>query len=152
MAKPHLRSGEVERALRAAPAHALPEALAGAVTARFPQVTGARLYLVDYRLASLLPAESPSEHEPIAVPGTPAGRAFASLRPVPDPAGSRARRVFVPVAARGDRMGVLALDVDAPAPGRTSRSWPTSARSRAARSRWPGRSPTGTSGSAATAG
>lgn len=114
MAKPHLRSGEVERALRAAPAHALPEALAGAVTARFPQVTGARLYLVDYRLASLLPAESPSEHEPIAVPGTPAGRAFASLRPVPDPAGSRARRVFVPVAARGDRMGVLALDVDAP--------------------------------------
>ncbi|MEW2359596.1 PP2C family protein-serine/threonine phosphatase [Spirillospora sp. NPDC029432] len=106
----------VERALRGTPAHSLPEALATAVGELFPAAGPARILLADYHLRVLLPADralpGDPEREAVNVHGTAAGRAFASLAPVLDPGPGHV--LYVPVTARGERLGVLAVPFTAP--------------------------------------
>ncbi|GAA0252504.1 PP2C family protein-serine/threonine phosphatase [Actinomadura nitritigenes] len=121
----HGRAAEVERALRTAPAHALPETLAALLQRELPRIRGARLLVNDYHSRLLLPVEPfptaparPAGGEPAApvrIHGSAAGRAFVSRRPVvePVPGGGSKRpdgmdaRVYSPVTARGERLGVL---------------------------------------------
>ncbi|WP_433336657.1 PP2C family protein-serine/threonine phosphatase [Spirillospora sp. CA-294931] len=102
---------EIERVLRATPAHTLPEALEEEIRARLPEVTGVRLLLADYNLKTLVSPGEGEGDEPIRVRGTHAGRAFASRRPVSRrvvvDADGPASEIFVPVTARGERLGVL---------------------------------------------
>ncbi|MQY02059.1 PP2C family protein-serine/threonine phosphatase [Actinomadura macrotermitis] len=106
------RACGVERALRDAPAHSLPEALAGALGRIFPEGSAFRLLLADYNLRSLLPFEPAAGEEPVRVNGTEAGRAFTALRVVTSD--GPPFRVFVPIAARGDRLGVFTLTLPEP--------------------------------------
>ncbi|KAB2363673.1 PP2C family protein-serine/threonine phosphatase [Actinomadura montaniterrae] len=122
----HGRAADVERALRTAPAHALPETLAALLGRELPRVRSARLLVNDYHSRVLLPVEPfpsaparPAGGEPAAplrIRGSAAGRAFVSRRPAVEPAPDDAGRpdgagttVFVPVTARGERLGVLEL-------------------------------------------
>ncbi|MDL4819347.1 PP2C family protein-serine/threonine phosphatase [Actinomadura opuntiae] len=121
----HGRAARVERALRLAPAHALPETLTALFRQELPQIREVRLLVNDYHSRVLLPVEPfraapgrPAGGEPaggaaggaaggepaapIRIRGTAPGRAFVSRRRVVDSA-----VVFVPVTARGERLGVL---------------------------------------------
>ncbi|MER6817847.1 hypothetical protein ABT299_52125, partial [Spirillospora sp. NPDC000708] len=53
----HGRAAEVERTLRTAPAHALPETLAALLQRELPRIRGARLLVNDYHSRILLPVE-----------------------------------------------------------------------------------------------
>ncbi|WP_199747791.1 PP2C family protein-serine/threonine phosphatase [Actinomadura sp. WAC 06369] len=111
----------MERALRSAPAHALPEALAAALAEGRPGLAAVRLLLNDYHSRLLLPvpphgdaAEPAGDGGVLRVRGTAAGRAFVSRRPVRsspgrDGGGAAPEVLFVPVVSRGERMGVLEL-------------------------------------------
>ncbi|MBW8486181.1 PP2C family protein-serine/threonine phosphatase [Actinomadura parmotrematis] len=101
----------VERALREAPANALPEALIATLRLNYPRVAAVRLLLADYHLRSLLPVGPEEPADPVRVHGTAAGRAFATGRVVTEDGAA----VSVPVTARGDRLGVLAITLSAPA-------------------------------------
>ncbi|MFF5258184.1 PP2C family protein-serine/threonine phosphatase [Actinomadura viridis] len=118
----------VERALRAAPSHSLPEVLTARIGDLFPAAGRTRLLLADYHMRVLFPAdldpmEGDREPEAVKVHGTAAGRAFASLGSVLAPArasagGGEPRQVlYVPVTARGERLGVLSVELTGPAPG-----------------------------------
>ncbi|MFB4301748.1 PP2C family protein-serine/threonine phosphatase [Actinomadura sp. NTSP31] len=108
----HGRAAEVERALRLAPAHALPETLSALFRQDPPRIRAARLLVNDYHSRVLLPVEPyraaparPAGGEPAApirIQGSAAGRAFVSRRRVVD-----SGFAFVPVTARGERLGVL---------------------------------------------
>ncbi|MBE1530240.1 PP2C family protein-serine/threonine phosphatase [Actinomadura algeriensis] len=107
----------VERALRTAPAHAIPEALAAALERVRPSFAALRILVNDYHSRVLLPVP-PLDSGPAAdgsdtlrIRGTDAGRAFASRRPVRHSpgGGAAAELLFVPVTSRGERMGVLEL-------------------------------------------
>ncbi|GGV30281.1 phosphatase [Actinomadura cremea] len=106
----------MERALRSAPAHAIPEALAAALGVARPGLTAVRLLVNDYHSRVLLPvpplgAVQEDGAGGLRIRGTDAGRAFASRRPVrhsPDGA-APGSTLFVPVTSRGERMGVLEL-------------------------------------------
>ncbi|MBO2462077.1 PP2C family protein-serine/threonine phosphatase [Actinomadura violacea] len=132
----HGRAAEVERALRTAPAHALPETLTAVLGRELPRIRRARLLVNDYHSRVLLPVEPflpvparPAGGEPAApiwIRGSAAGRAFVSRRAVvapgpaerpgpPDGAGAAdgdgaGAAVFVPVTARGERLGVLEFE------------------------------------------
>lgn len=110
---PSHRPAEVERIVRAAPAHSLPESLEAAIVARVPGVLAVRLLLADYHLSVLLPSDGGRETAPVPMHGTAAGQAFVSRRTVLDPAGpaggTAAHEVFTPVTARGERLGVLGV-------------------------------------------
>ncbi|WP_242903682.1 PP2C family protein-serine/threonine phosphatase [Actinomadura terrae] len=111
------RPAEVERAIRSAPAHSLPEALEKALMAQLPVVVAAQLLLADYRLNVLLPVQDKHGAEALRVHGTPAGQAFASRRPVVQQstlAQEPACQIFAPVTARGERLGVLSVLTKAP--------------------------------------
>lgn len=115
MTSPH-RWRKVESALGAAPAHSLPEALTAAVLTELPQASSLRLLLADYQRRILLPVDDGVPAKPVQVNGTPAGRAFTSLRPVPTPAivgTAGERRLYTPVTARGERLGVLEIRLTA---------------------------------------
>ncbi|MFD0902063.1 PP2C family protein-serine/threonine phosphatase [Actinomadura sediminis] len=109
----------MERALRSAPAHALPEALAAALEGARPGLAGVRLLVNDYHSRVLLPVPplgaGPGDGTGVLrVRGTDAGRAFVSRRPVRhsprrDGGGAAPEVLFVPVVSRGERMGVLEL-------------------------------------------
>ncbi|GAA3935077.1 PP2C family protein-serine/threonine phosphatase [Actinomadura viridis] len=127
----------VERALRAAPSHALPEVLAARIRDLFPAAGRARLLLADYHLRVLFPADldpldGDREPEAVKVHGTAAGRAFASLGSVLAPAraaagGGEPRQVlYVPVTARGERLGVLSVELTGSASPSGSASGPVS--------------------------
>jgi len=96
------------RAMFAAPAYGVVEALATALRAEYG-VTGCELLLVDYCLTRLQPVLRPDPAVPIT--GTLEGRAFIDQQVVADEA-ARGRRLVVPVTARGDRLGVLVLRWD----------------------------------------
>ncbi|MFD0687657.1 PP2C family protein-serine/threonine phosphatase [Actinomadura fibrosa] len=144
----HGRPAKVERALRLAPAHSLPETLAATLRDEYPPITSARLLVNDYhsrfllQVAPLLAVPAPAGDttpsavaaavaaaeeppEPLRIHGSDAGRAFVSRRPVllsadgsldghggqggdgdPD---APPQTLFVPVTARGERLGVLEL-------------------------------------------
>lgn len=88
----------VRRRLAEAPADRVVECLAETVEAEYA-VTDVELFLVDYRLAALLPIGGGT---PVTRPGDPAWRSFDHQSEV-----SGGQSTFLPVTARGERMGVL---------------------------------------------
>ncbi|WP_131739314.1 PP2C family protein-serine/threonine phosphatase [Actinomadura roseirufa] len=124
------RPATVERALRAAPAHSVPETLAAALRHAFPRVSAVRLLVNDYHSRALLPvgphrvvpvsgpAAEPVDGlagpapEPIRIQGTAPGRAFVSRRRVEDTDDDGGTLLYVPVVARGERLGVLEIRAD----------------------------------------
>ncbi|NKZ07485.1 PP2C family protein-serine/threonine phosphatase [Actinomadura latina] len=116
----HGRPAGIERALRAAPAHAVPEALAGALRREYPRISAVRLLVSDYHTRVLLPVEpagtpagpeAEPAAEPLAIRRSTAGRAFVSRRVAvstsEDGGGPRDTTTYIPVTARGERLGVL---------------------------------------------
>ena len=88
----------VRRALTQAGAEAVPECLAEALATEFT-AADVELYLVDYRLAALLPL---SGGPAVTRPGDPAWRCFDHQSEV-----NHGKAVYLPVTARGERIGVL---------------------------------------------
>jgi hypothetical protein len=88
----------VRHALLEAPADRLVECLAE-TTAKAYAVSNLELLLVDYRLATLLPVLAGA---PVTRPGDPAWRSFDHQSEV-----TAGHVRYVPVTARGERMGVL---------------------------------------------
>ncbi|MCM4080673.1 PP2C family protein-serine/threonine phosphatase [Paractinoplanes hotanensis] len=95
----------LRRILTDAAADAVPERLAEALAAQYGLLR-TELYLVDYRLAALVPifGDHPRTH-----PGDPAWRCFDHQTAVQEK-----DVMFLPVSSRGERIGVLACE---PAPG-----------------------------------
>ena len=94
----------IQRLLIAAPADAVPEALAEGLAKDYG-ITDVELLLVDYRLAALLPLIAGPA---VTHPGDPAWRCFDHQSEV-----TAGQAVFLPVSIRGERVGVLRC---APAP------------------------------------
>jgi serine phosphatase RsbU (regulator of sigma subunit) len=92
------RAIAVRRAMTEAPADTVLECLAD-VLAKEYAITEVELYLVDYRLAALMPLIGGA---PVVRPGDPAWRCFDHQSEVTD--GTTA---YVPVTTRGERLGVL---------------------------------------------
>ena len=88
----------VRRALTESGAEVVPERLAEALSKEYAAVD-VELYLVDYRLAALLPLFGGS---PVTRAGDPAWRSFDHQSEVDD-----GKAVYLPVTARGERLGVL---------------------------------------------
>jgi serine phosphatase RsbU (regulator of sigma subunit) len=93
-----------QRAMADAPADAVVECLAQALDKEFA-VTDVELFLVDYRLAALMPLLGGA---PVTRPGDPAWRCFDHQSEV-----TAGRSAYLPVTVRGERLGVLRC---APAP------------------------------------
>lgn len=104
---------EVERAIRADPAHSLPESLEKAIMEGLPDVVDVRLLLADYHLSVLLSPDGELGGDPIQMLGTAAGQVFISRRPILEPItledGRAASEILAPVLARGERLGVLGV-------------------------------------------
>ena len=90
----------IRRVLAEAPADAVVEQLAERMAEEY-DVEDLELLLVDYRLSALLPLLS---GPPVTRPGDPAWRSFDHQSEV-----SAGRVTYLPVTARGERMGVLRL-------------------------------------------
>ncbi|NDU76503.1 SpoIIE family protein phosphatase [Actinomadura sp. DSM 109109] len=127
----HGRTARIERALRAAPAYALPEVLEAALSKEYPGVSAARLLVCDYHSRVLMPvapllatscpdgtaldaAGQDAGEEAggtIGIRRTPAGRSFTTGRVLAsaegDGDGSGGAATYIPVGARGERLGVL---------------------------------------------
>lgn len=109
-----MRSGERVAATLAAldaasPAH-IPAVLRG-LLAEHLKARNVELLIVDYRLAVLHAVDSAAAAIP--VDGTTAGRAFTSQQPVVEPCPDTGVRIWVPITVRGERFGVLQLDLPA---------------------------------------
>lgn len=99
----------VLRAIKDAPAASVADGLADALAKEYG-IGDVELYLVDYRLAALMPV---LDSAPITRPGDPAWRCFDHQSEVVD-----GEALHLPVTARGERLGVLRCspwpdDVDA---------------------------------------
>lgn len=105
---------DIERAVRAAPPHALVEtvrnALAASYDARYVQ-----LLLADYGMTVLKPVGPAPGHEPtLSMHNSPQGRTFGSQRPHEEPAGNGDQvDHHFPVTVRGERLGVLSVRLPA---------------------------------------
>ncbi|MFA1547712.1 PP2C family protein-serine/threonine phosphatase [Actinomadura chokoriensis] len=137
------RPALTERALRAAPAHAVPEALAVALAQEYPQVSGVRLLVCDYHSRLLLPVEpfaaatvsgpgngdgdgeahgeahgdGEADDDVLAIRQSTAGRAYLSRSVLLDTSeddGPRETTTYIPVTARGERLGVLEVTSSEP--------------------------------------
>ncbi len=97
---------ELTQALHAATAADLGNVVAGRAKALFG-ASDVDLLVIDYRSSSLSSAMSAAE--PLAVDSTPAGRVFASQQSASTDGASGGYRALLPVTARGNRIGVLAL-------------------------------------------
>src|SRR5450631_1874899 len=69
---------------------------------------GAEILLIDYHQSHLVPFADGGGGTPVPVDSHPAGRAFASGRPVEDD-----DHVYLPLSVYGERMGVLAVRLPA---------------------------------------
>jgi serine phosphatase RsbU (regulator of sigma subunit) len=92
------RAIAVRRAMTEAPADTVLECLAE-VLAKEYAISEVDLYLVDYRLAALMPLIGGA---PVTRPGDPAWRSFDHQSEVTD-----GTTTYVPVTTRGERLGVL---------------------------------------------
>ncbi|WP_199442754.1 PP2C family protein-serine/threonine phosphatase [Umezawaea beigongshangensis] len=103
-----------ERAMRSSAPHSLLNVLRATLRADFDVVT-ADLLLADYRLSVLQPViELPHTADPLPIRTTAAGRAFTSQQVVLEPSPDRSGVVVnLPVAVRGDRLGVLVVELPA---------------------------------------
>ncbi|SDO67631.1 PP2C family protein-serine/threonine phosphatase [Lentzea jiangxiensis] len=107
----------VEEALRAAAPHALLD-VARVHLRQLYQADAVQLLLADYALTMLQPvAELPYTSKPIPVNGSTPGQAFGAQQAFVEHRSGTAVTVHLPVTVRGDRLGVLALDLpDVPEP------------------------------------
>jgi serine phosphatase RsbU (regulator of sigma subunit) len=71
-------------------------------------VAGAEILLIDYHQSHLVPFADGGGGTPVPVDSHPAGRAFASGRPVEDD-----DHLYLPLSVYGERMGVLAVRLPA---------------------------------------
>jgi serine phosphatase RsbU (regulator of sigma subunit) len=94
---------EVERAIwRARPAQ-LAEVAREAIDA-WLGADGSEVLLIDYHQSHLVPFAGGTGGRAVPVDGHPAGRAYASCRAMPDE-----DRLYLPLSAHGERIGVLAV-------------------------------------------
>ncbi|GAA1869205.1 PP2C family protein-serine/threonine phosphatase [Actinomadura bangladeshensis] len=114
------RPAAIERALRAAPAHAVPEALAAVLRREYPQISAVRLLVSDYHSRVLLPVEpvpavpgaaADAADDALPIRQSTAGRAYVTrgvlVAGAEDGGGPRETLTYIPVTARGERLGVL---------------------------------------------
>jgi len=95
-----------QRAMFEAPAHALVDHFAAALREHYG-ATGVEVLLADFQLTALCPVLGTGP--PVPVTGTPAGQSFVDQRAVGSD-GPVGARIILPVAARGDALGVVVLD------------------------------------------
>ncbi len=107
-----------ERALRDSPPHALLDVLRAALQADFG-ATDSELLLADYRLSVLQPVTRlPHTAAPMPIRTSTAGRAFTAQQTLLEPVHGDGVTAYLPVAVRGDRLGVLAVTLpDVPGDG-----------------------------------
>ncbi|MFB8005039.1 PP2C family protein-serine/threonine phosphatase [Nocardia sp. NPDC056000] len=101
-----------ETALRASAPHALLDVIRDTLRTDFAALS-VELLLADYRLSVLQPVtELPHTATPLAIRTTTAGRAFTAQQALLEP-GPAAEGVVihVPVAVRGDRLGILRIEL-----------------------------------------
>ncbi|WP_190394227.1 PP2C family protein-serine/threonine phosphatase [Nocardiopsis quinghaiensis] len=108
------RSETVARALRGAPPHGLLTVLREALAEDYGAVS-AELFLADYGLKTLCHISEPGEcTEDLSVFNSVVGRVFGSQSGfVESDAESAVTAVHLPVSARGDRLGVLTVELKA---------------------------------------
>lgn len=109
---------EAERRLWLAAPHDLAD-VAEATVRELCDADAAEIYLTDYRMAYLQPVASGAA--PIALAGSPSGRALATAEPVLEPpatASAVSRRLLhLPLTVLGNRLGVLRVTLpDPPSP------------------------------------
>ncbi|MEU7005335.1 PP2C family protein-serine/threonine phosphatase [Streptomyces sp. NPDC046332] len=103
----------VERALRGAPAHRLLDSLRINLAQQFAAFS-VDLLLVDYGLTALRPVEpvqARTGSQPMALDSGPAGHAFTTQQPYLSGADGPTATAYLPVTVRGDRCGVLVVDL-----------------------------------------
>ncbi|MBC6457223.1 GAF domain-containing SpoIIE family protein phosphatase [Actinomadura sp. HBU206391] len=106
------RLSDAEQAIWQAQPHAVAGTALDVIAGHFP-VTGAEIYLSDYRMAFLIPVSAGGE--PIRMDNTPIGRAFAAQQTIteaataPEDRPHRAHQTHVPLSVHGDRLGVLSI-------------------------------------------
>lgn len=109
-----------ERALRGSPPHALLDVLRAGLRADF-RALGSELLLADYRLNVLQPVTTlPHTAKPLPIRTSTAGRAFTAQQVLLEPAEGDGVAAYVPVAVRGDRLGVLVVTLPE-VPGESAR-------------------------------
>lgn len=104
------RLAAIGRALRSAAGHELPEVLGEALRSNYG-VEGVEIYLVDLRLAVLEPVLEPGGPG-VPLVATAGGRAFCDQSVVREPL-DEGVALHLPLALRGDRIGVLWLRLPA---------------------------------------
>lgn len=100
----------LQQLVRAALERARPDATIAVLRSLLAEhlgVTGVRLLLANYQLTALRPIDDPDDRHVLR--DTPAGQAFETQQPVTQPARGQGVLVYLPVSARGDRIGVLQL-------------------------------------------
>ncbi|WP_116103613.1 PP2C family protein-serine/threonine phosphatase [Amycolatopsis thermalba] len=103
----------IDQELRSAAPHELLDVVRAHLAEHF-QAIGADLLMADYGLTMLQPvATLPYTTRPLPVAGSVAGEAFTSQQAVARPAHGGAVTLFLPVSVRGDRLGVLSVDLPA---------------------------------------
>jgi hypothetical protein len=100
----------VERALRTAAPHELPDVVGRELVRRYA-ADSVDLLVADYGLTVLQRVtDLPHTLAPVSVHNTPAGRAFGAQEPfVEGNFGDGSVCVHLPVSVRGDRLGVLSV-------------------------------------------
>ncbi|MGW2973027.1 PP2C family protein-serine/threonine phosphatase [Streptomyces mirabilis] len=101
---------DVDRALRAAPPHALLDTLRPLLTDVWGAID-ADLLLADYGMTVLQPVEEPGDPaRAVSLHNTPESRAFGSQEPHEEhPRNTERTRLHLPVTARGERLGILTV-------------------------------------------
>ncbi|MFI1678071.1 MULTISPECIES: PP2C family protein-serine/threonine phosphatase [unclassified Streptomyces] len=104
----------VERALRTSAPHALLETVRNALIGRYTACS-VDLLMADYAMTILQPVDAlPHTAAPVAINGSPAGRAFGAQEPhVETGAHGDPVTVHLPVSVRGDRTGILSVRLPA---------------------------------------
>ncbi|MEU3661099.1 PP2C family protein-serine/threonine phosphatase [Streptomyces sp. NPDC032940] len=98
-----------ERALRTAAPHELLDAIRAVLIDQYG-AEDVELFMADYGLTVLQPVSVlPHTMEPVSVHNSAAGRAFGSQRPYCEETRDGRARLHLPVAVRGDRLGVLSV-------------------------------------------
>ena len=105
------RPGSIDQALRSAAPHELLDVVRREAAAQFG-ATGTDLLMADYSLTMLQPVSVlPHTTEPVPITGTDPGLAFLTQTRLTEPAEAGAVTVHLPVSVRGDRLGVLSVEL-----------------------------------------
>jgi serine phosphatase RsbU (regulator of sigma subunit) len=105
-----MRDAALQQLVREALERARPDATVAVLRPLLAEhlgVTEVRLLLANYQLTALRPIEDPDDRHVLR--DTPAGQAFETQQPVTRPAPGQGVLVYLPLSARGDRIGVLHL-------------------------------------------